>query len=134
MSLNNIIAENVFLPLGDILSGNKVSKYIKFLLKSQYWTQEQIENYQNLRLRKLIEYAYENVPFYKNIFIKNKLSVDDIMTKDDLVKLPILTKKIIREAGSEIQSIDYPKRWTISSGSSGSTGEPLFFFIIKRSL
>ena len=132
MSLNNIIAENVFLPLGDILSGNKVSKYLKFLLKSQYWTQEQIENYQNLRLRKLIEYAYENVPFYKNIFIKNKLSVDDIMTKDDLVKLPILTKKIIREAGSEIQSIDYPKRWTISSGSSGSTGEPLFFLLSKE--
>jgi len=132
MTLNNFIAENIFLPLGDFLSGNKVSKYLKFLLKSQYWTQEQIENYQNIRLRKLIEYAYNNVPFYKSIFKQNKLSVDDIKTKNDLAKLPILTKKIIRAAGSEIQSINFPKNMTINSGSSGSTGEPLFFLLSKE--
>ena len=132
MTLNNFIAENIFLPLGDFLSGNKVSKYLKFLLKSQYWTQEQIEIYQNIRLRKLIEYAYNNVPFYESIFKQNNLSIDDIRTKDDLAKLPILTKKIIRAAGSEIQSINFPKNMTINSGSSGSTGEPLFFLLSKE--
>ncbi len=69
---------------------------LAFLEKSQWWSlQEQIE-YQNEQLRRVIACAFQNVPYYREIFDERRLKPDDIRTRDDLVKLPILTKRTVR--------------------------------------
>lgn len=128
MSYRNWIARNLLLPVSDIISGNSVSKKLSFLNDSQWWSREQIDEYQNIRLRMLIKHSVNTVPYYSNLFNKMNLSVRDIQTKSDLSKIPILTKSEIKEQGlNRFLSSNFPKRNIINASSSGSTGEPLFY-------
>ncbi len=133
MSFRNIIAENIILPLSDIALGQSIKKHLNFLLKSQWWSERDLKEYQNKKLRALIRHAYENVPYYNELFKKLKLKPDDIKNTNDLEKLPILTKEDIREnfKNGKIVAKNIPKRKLILSGSSGSTGEPLQYYITK---
>ena len=48
--------------------GKKFLKVMNELKKTQYYSKEEIDKYQNKQLRKLIEYAYETVPYYRQLF------------------------------------------------------------------
>lgn len=133
MHLRNIFAEKIALPLSDLLLGQSIYKNLKFLEISQWWTREQIDDYQNMRLRKLVEYSVASIPYYKDVFHKLKLNPKDIQTKRDLYKIPILTKAEIKKQGIEkFLSTNYPKSKMILASSSGSTGEPLFYKTTKE--
>jgi phenylacetate-CoA ligase len=100
-----------------------------FLEKSQWWSSAELENYQNEKLSKLIKHAYENVPYYKKLFEQNKLHLDDIKTAADLAKIPILTKRIIRENfPQQITARNIQKIRFVAASTGGSTGEPLVFY------
>jgi len=99
MISNHCVQERVILPLGDILTGQSVSKYLRFLQKSRYWSREEIDRFQNERLRLLITHAYGHVPFYREEMDKLQLTPADIRTKEDLRLLPIVTKAMIKKEG-----------------------------------
>jgi len=44
------------------------AKFYNFLMESQWWPVEKLQEYQNERLRIIIKYAYQNVPYYRRIF------------------------------------------------------------------
>ena len=132
MSLNHQIAKNILLPIGDLLTGNKVKHFFEFLYKSQWWSKEDITNYQNNKLKCLIKHSVESVPYYRNLFKELHLSINDIQTKEDLKKIPVLTKAEIKSQGTNnFLSESYPRRNTLNVSSSGSTGEPLFYKTTK---
>jgi phenylacetate-CoA ligase len=133
MSIRNLFTEKIILPLSDIALGQSVSKHLKFLHRSQWWTEVELKEYQNEKLRALIKHAYDNVPYYTELFNNLNFTPSSIKTTDDLVKLPILTKEIIRKnfKSGKIVAKNIPKQNMILSGSSGSTGEPLQYFITK---
>lgn len=134
MAINNWISENIILPLSDIALGQSIKKHLDFLQKSQWWEESDLKEYQNQKLRELIKHAYENVPYYNDLFKKLKLKPDDIKNTNDLVKLPILTKETIREnfKNGKIIAKNLPKRNLFAIGSSGSTGEPLQYYTTKN--
>ena len=117
----------------EFYKGTSVQKNLAFLNKSQWWKPEQLEELQNKKLRALIRHAYKNVPYYHRIFKENNLKPDDIKTKDDLEKLPFLTKDIIRKNLSDLLAKNLPKSQFMERHSSGSTGEPLKYYISKKS-
>jgi phenylacetate-CoA ligase len=132
MSLINYLSENIILPASDLILSNKIRKYLTFLNESQYWSREQIAAYQNARLEVLINHAYKYVPYYHDLFAKLNLLPEDIRSKADLEKLPVLTKATIKKEGIErFTSSAFTKKKLILSSSSGSTGEPLFYYITK---
>ena len=129
MSLYNGFARNIILPLGDMVMGRTVLKRLKFLEKSQWWSQNKLIAYQNKKLRKLIKHVYVNVPYYNELFKKRGLLPTDIQTIDDLNKLPILTKEDIRNNFPDrIVARNIPRRKLLHFASSGSTGEPLRYY------
>jgi phenylacetate-CoA ligase len=129
MSFNNWINERIILPLDDKLFNRPVNKYFNFLQKSQWWSEDRLNEYQNEKLRLLINHAYSNVPYYNETFKKLKLTPEDIKTKADLYKLPLLTKEIIRENfPNKLVAANIPKKNIVLSGSSGSTGQPLQYY------
>ncbi len=133
MPFRNRITENIVLPLSDSFSGQSVYKCLNFLLKSQYWTKSELENYQNEYLKKIIHHAYNNVPYYNELFKNLKLKPNDINTVSDLNKIPILTKDTIRKnlANKKLVATNLSSKELKKVGSSGSTGEPLHFFTTK---
>lgn len=131
--IRNWITEHIYLRLSDYLTGQSVTKYLNFLLHSQWWSSTEIENFQNERLRKLVKHVYDSVPYYRELFKQNKLLPNDIKTKDDLTKIPILKKSIIKRNGiKSFTSVAVPKKRIIQMSSSGSTGEPLYYSTTKQ--
>lgn len=128
MALKNFISEDILLRLSDLITGQSISKNLQFLNKSQFWTREQIDEYQNEKLRALIQHSYTNVPFYHELFQDLKLKPEDIKTKNDLVKLPIITKELLRKNKSKHLATNLKKRNLFFTSSSGSTGEPFQFY------
>ena len=129
----NWLSKNIYLPFSDIVTGQSIFKKLQFLEKSQWWSRKEIDEYQNEKLRALIKHSVTSVPYYKDLFEKNNLSIEDIQTKGDLYKIPILTKEEIKRQGIDrFSSTTYPKNQIISESSSGSTGEPLFYKTTKE--
>jgi phenylacetate-CoA ligase len=133
MSVANYINETVLLPISDFVFGRNIARDLIFLKKSQWFSASQLESYQNEKLQIMIHYVYNNIPYYKDLFNNLKIKPTDIQTKNDMHKLPVLTKSIIKKEGIErFTSSAVPERKMIKSSSSGSTGEPLFYYISKE--
>jgi phenylacetate-CoA ligase len=84
------------------------------------------------KLKLLIQHAVFNVPFYQELFSRINLKAGKIQTLNDLQKIPIVTKATIQKEGIErFTSTGISKSNRILSSSSGSTGEPLFYYRTK---
>lgn len=130
--LRNLLQERIVLPICDLFTGQSVSKYLKFMLSSKGWSREKLDEFQNKRLRELIKYAYNNVPFYHDTMVERGLTPYDIQTKEDLYKLPIINKEIMRHEGIErFTSTAMPRSKMIKRSSSGSTGQPFEYYATK---
>lgn len=128
MSVYSKISRNFLLPLADITIGTKISKNLRFLEKSQWWSKEELLKYQNKKLRELVEHAYMKVPYYHRQWKKLNLKPEDIKTVEDLRKIPIITKEDIRKNFEDFKSKDFADRKPKSATTGGSTGEPLKFY------
>jgi len=80
-----------------------------------------------ISLRNLLFHAYNNVPYYHNVFRKVGVVKNGKLCLANFDKIPILTKEIIRRRASELISRDYKKRRWFYNSSGGSTGEPVNF-------
>jgi phenylacetate-CoA ligase len=130
MAIYNWLQENVILPAGDIFSGKSISGSLNFLFKSQYWTNEALLAYQEERLSFLVRHAFENVPFYHELFQKNHLVPSDIKLISDLHKIPVITKDDLRKHPTDYYlARNISQKKAIRLNSSGSTGQPFTYII-----
>jgi phenylacetate-CoA ligase len=86
-------------------------------------------------LRELVRHAMENVPFYRELYGKAGVVVDDLRTFDDLKYLPYVRKEDFRKVAIEDRSarnIASGRRWL--KGTSGSTGEPFSFYVDRTEM
>lgn len=108
-------------------------EYSELLEKSQWWSLSELQMYQNKQLSRVIHHAYQTVPYYRRVMDERKLKPSDIRTTSDLIKLPILTKDMIRELGAELLSTDFPKERMIHGHTGGTTGKSLQLYSDEKS-
>lgn len=94
-----------------------------WLDKSQWYSGKQMRDYQDRKLQEIIKHAYQNIPYYTKVFNERGLKPKDIQTKEDLKKLPFLTKGIIRANWKDL--VWDKEKGNVSCSTSGSTGPPL---------
>ena len=84
-----------------------------------------IEAFQDERLRAVITHAYENVPFYRELFERHGVRPGQIRGVADLGRVPVITKRDLRAApaGSTLARSYDPAR-LLTASTSGSSGEP----------
>ena len=63
------VVKHVLAPVLDFSRGTKTMKYLKKLEETQWWSRDKILELQNEKLKKLIKYAYDNVPYYYRMFV-----------------------------------------------------------------
>jgi len=100
----------------------------KFLEESQWWTKEKIEELQMMRLEKLLNHAYKNVPYYQKRFEEVGLLPKDIQSPADLSRLPVLSKSDIQENLSNMIACNVDIQKLKENHTGGSTGIPLTFY------
>jgi phenylacetate-CoA ligase len=108
-----------------LLTGYRAEKYRRFLENSQHWSREQMENYRNEKIKKLVLHCYENVPYYRRIMDERKLVAKDIQRAEDLTKLPVLTKDTVRTYSRELLAKNISAMTVSWSQTGGTTGEPI---------
>ena len=100
---------------------------LAWLKQSEWWSRDKLREYQEARLRDLIRHAFESVPYYRRVMGERGLGPNDIQTIDDLRKLPILTKEIVRRNGNDMVSRAVRSRDTVRYQTGGTTGAGLAF-------
>lgn len=103
----------------------------KKLIQNQWKSYEELKEEQEKQLRHLINFVYRNVPYYHKLFDCLKLSPDDVIKIEDLEKLPILTKSIIKENWDAFKPINLNKMKYHAQSTGGSTGNPLQYRLLK---
>ena len=109
-----------FIKHSDVLSCYKV-------LKNHQWnTLEENKKIQQRKLYKLIEYASENITYYKRIIQEYNIQFSEDTIFKDIKKFPLLTKDVIRNHFDQLYK--FRDHTYYRNTSSGSTGEPVKFY------
>ena len=117
---------------GYFLKRPKVIWYYNGFQKSQWQSFKYLKNQQEIRLRKLIDFAYKNIPYYTKLFNRLGVKLTDIITIKDLEKLPILTKQIIKKKWQDFIPKGINKLKYLNGSTGGSTGNPLKYRMSKK--
>ncbi len=86
---------------------------------------DKLKQFQLERLKKIVNLAIERIPFYKNLFQVNQVSVNDIKSIEDISKLPFTIKNDLRDNYPfGLCAVPFKKIVRIHT-SSGTTGKPV---------
>lgn len=91
------------------------------------WSYEQLCDYRDERLRKMIRHCYDTVPYYTKLFKDGGIDPDSIRTLDDLKVLPILTKQEVNRHPEDFLSSAVPRNKLVTGHTSGTTGSGFVF-------
>jgi len=124
---------NLIIPVLDIFLKTKICYYLNLITKMNTWTSLQVKNWQNKKVQELVSHFYENTVYYKQLFDKHNILVNDIRTVEDLKKIPPITKKEIRENYDSLIPVNINNLKHKKASTGGSTGNPLKFLLDIRS-
>lgn len=99
-----------------------ITKEIKKIRHLAMLSEQDIFQYQQKILLDLLEYAYNQTSYYKDLVDVNKL---DIYSFESFKKLPILTKSIIKKNTESLISHEFGINNLSKKNTGGSTGNPL---------
>jgi phenylacetate-CoA ligase len=117
--------------LTTIFYNTAYKKTYTFIKDSEWWTAEQIQQYQWQQIIVLLHHAYEHVPYYKKLFKAQGITPDDIRSLHNFQQLPFLTKEIVQEYAHELKATNYPPYAFEETNTGGSTGFLLRFPVEK---
>jgi phenylacetate-CoA ligase len=112
--------------------GGEFRRLLDWLEKSQWWSGDQIQQYQLEQLSKLLQHAYDSVPYYRRQFDQLGLKPAAIQSLADLQKLPVLTKEDVQSNLPDLISQKFTRAELVFSHTSGSTGKSLEFYLEPR--
>lgn len=118
-------ARNLILPGADLLQRNDMTTRLRFLQSAQWWSRDRIHEYRDRALRRLMEIAWTEVPFYRSLFDGAGIHWRDIESPDRLSLLPVVDKDMLR-ANYPTRTVRNTGRKTYEASSSGSTGKNFF--------
>jgi phenylacetate-CoA ligase len=123
--MRKFIAKNIGYPLQDMVKRTQILNHRNFLEKTQLWSKEELHNFQLDKMKKLVKYANEFVPYYIKLFKDIGLNPGDIKSHDDFKNIPVLTKQIAREQNENLYSVE-SFNFLKKGMTGGTTGPPLF--------
>lgn len=101
--------------------------YLKQLRRDQWQDQKYLKSKQLRKVKAIVKYAYDYVPYYHRLLSFARIKPDNIRSFDDFKKIPLTGKQDIQKNYAEM----FPRGLNISklpsSFTSGSTGMPLKF-------
>lgn len=126
------LLSNAFYRISSVLSGTFYLKKIKIIKKYELKEREEIEDFQFQALKKLINTAYIEVPFYRKKYKERGLDDTSLVSLADLSKFPFVSKSEIKEEYRSMINNKYSLNNLKRTTSSGSTGAPKSFYYDKK--
>jgi len=103
-------------------------RYLHDLDKTQWLSRSELEALQLAKIQRLLQHAYEHVPYYRERYRRAGIHPQDIHSLKDFQALPFLTKENVNNQMDQLVSENfygglYPNQ------TGGSTGQPMRFFV-----
>ncbi|RLI47629.1 phenylacetate--CoA ligase family protein [Candidatus Bathyarchaeota archaeon] len=125
-----MFSKELFILTHQLKNRTFYSTYRK-LIKNQSKNYPELKKEQEKQLREFVDFAYRNVPYYHKLFKDLKLFPRDIKRIEDLQRIPILTKKIIKRNWEDFKPTYLNKMKFFEQSTGGSTGIPLKYRLYK---
>ena len=125
------LVRKVLFPLHERLRGRDTLRHLTELEATQWASPETLQRLQLRKLRRLLEHAYAEVPYYRGVFEDIGVTPADIRSLSDLEALPLLDKDIIREQADALVAKGHRGR-LLPNWTSGSSGSPVSFLVSKE--
>lgn len=127
--MHHWLVPNVVFPLIERLAGRRMWSEACRLREAQWWPQVRLEALQLERLRRLVTHATTHVPHYREVFARAGMRPDDIRTLSDLSRVPVTSKRELREGFPDrTTASNLPRTRRQQMTTSGSTGLPFTFY------
>jgi len=93
---------------------------------NQWKPDQTLKTLQEVKLKRLVNHAYQNVPYYRDLFVASGITPEDINTLEDLKLIPPTSKKQLQELSLKDKlATDISPKTCIQNTTSGTTGIPL---------
>ena len=98
------------------------------LQEYQYYDLDKMQSIVDEKIVRLVNHAYMNVPFYRNLYDSFGVDVKEVKGAKNLDLLPVVNKTMIRKHFPDDMMASGLKTRAIYDLTSGSTGVPFEFF------
>ena len=100
-----------------------IAPYVKEIEKMYGMSPEQLRERNEKVFLRIFRTAYLKSPFYHKFYTDAGIKISDINGLDDIKKLPVITKDMVKRHADEMLTV--PKWKMITNHTSGTTGTPL---------
>ncbi len=115
------------------LRRRKTLAYLREYERDQWRSADELHALQWDKLQRLVAHCWQQVPFYREWWGSAGVgAADDIRSREDYARLPLLTKPVIREHFESMIAPEYRDAMYFKS-TGGSTGEPMRFGYTRES-
>src|SRR5215467_714161 len=107
--------------------GQRLRAIIEQFEESQWWAPHVLERYQLGQLERLLDHAYQTVPFYEERLAAAGYRRGQAISWEFWRTLPLLGRGELQDQGDALKSTSLPAEHgdTVKIGTSGSTGQPV---------
>jgi len=122
--MNSLLSRSLFFYPSTLIKGEPIAFLINSYRERQWASLESLREHQFTRVKSIINYAYNNSPFYKKIFDAQGFDIGDICSLDDIKNIPTISKEDLifnLDAMSENRN----RFLCDSKTTGGSTGQPV---------
>ncbi|GAA4146792.1 hypothetical protein GCM10022216_32130 [Sphingobacterium kyonggiense] len=84
------------------------------------------------KMKTLVDFSYSNIKFYKDYYDKVGFKPSDLISFEDISKIPIINKSILNQFPLEDRSYKFKDSYVVNTG--GSSGTPFSFYILPDSM
>jgi len=99
----------------------------------EYSTKEEIKRFQEEKLKTALRYLQENSPFYRQMFSRNNIDIQQIKKLEDLQQLPLTTKQDLQQHNEDFLCV--PRENVIDYiTTSGTLSDPVTFAMTDADL
>ncbi len=128
MSILQRFSQHIVYPVTCWREGGGELRYLDEYERSQFLPTKDIAALQLERLKRRLDYAYKNCPFYRTQWDEVGVTPGDVQQLKDLAAFPMLTKALIQQHRDEIVSSSWPANDMFVDQTGGSTGAPISYF------
>lgn len=127
----NWLSKHVFFPLWEIKDGANRQQYLQELSATQWQDPKTLRQRQWQRVRETVEYAFKHCSYYRTNYANPGFN-GTIRDWEDFRRLPLLTKRDIRENEATLLSREFQREELVEAKTGGSTGTALTLYFDER--
>ncbi|MGH7299996.1 MAG: phenylacetate--CoA ligase family protein [Candidatus Rokuibacteriota bacterium] len=122
--MNERLVRRVLLPLHERLKRKPTFERLREIEHTQWLAPDRLAEYRVARLRRLVGFAYDHVPYYRALLDEHGISPARVHSLTDIAPLPLLTREVLQGRFDDLRArAALPRVHPRSSG--GSTGTPV---------